>query len=66
MNGARTALAALVAALPRCCACEVATAVVMNVDRWWLCEACWKKVPCSDEPPAHDMRTELAAALKCI
>lgn len=60
------ALRALLAALPRCCACEVAVAVLTNSDRWPLCEACWVAVPSSDVPPLHDMRAAVLDAIGSI
>lgn len=59
------ALQKLLDALPRCCDCTD-VAVVMNHDRWWMCERCFIKMPCSDIPPAHDMRGPVYQAIAVL
>ncbi len=59
------ALRQLFDSLPRCCTCPD-VAVVMNDDRWWMCERCFISVPCSDRPPALDMRGGVYAAMAAI
>lgn len=59
------ALEGLLKALPRCCNCQTAAAVVIDFYRWPLCEKCWKAVPGSDdEPPSADMREAVRTAQK--
>lgn len=54
-------LEGLLAALPRCSSCG-GRAVLLNPDRWPMCEACWAERPCAREPVYHDMREAIAAA----
>lgn len=59
------ALKKLFGSLPKCCTCPD-VAVVMNDDRWWMCEKCFISVPCSDVPPAVDMRGGVYAAMAVL
>lgn len=60
------ALRALLESIPRCCDCAKNTAVVMNHDRWWLCEECFIMMPCSDTPPALDLRGPVYGAMAVL
>lgn len=61
------ALEGLLKALPRCCNCQTAAAVVIDFYRWPLCERCWRAVPGSDdEKPSADMRGAVRAAQKAF
>lgn len=61
------ALEDLLKALPRCCNCQTAAAVVIDFYRWPLCEACWVAVPGSDdEIPLADMREAARRAQKAL
>lgn len=56
----------LLDALPRCCDCAKNVAVLMNHDRWWMCEECFIRMPCSDVPPALDMRGPMYEAMAVL
>lgn len=61
------ALEGLLKALPRCCNCQTAAAVIIDPYRWPLCETCWRAVPGSDdEKPLADMRAAVRAAQKAF
>lgn len=59
------ALQHLLDAFPRCCDCQD-VAVVMNHDRWWLCERCFIRMPCSNIPPAVDARGPVYQAIAIL
>lgn len=60
------ALRGLFEALPKCCDCAKNVAVVMNHDRWWMCEECFIRMPCSDTPPALDLRGPVYTAVAVL
>jgi hypothetical protein len=65
MDAVKT-LQRLLDALPKCCDCAKEVAVVMNHDRWWLCEKCFIRMPCSDITPALDMRGPVYEAMSVL
>jgi hypothetical protein len=64
--GSLKALQRLLDAIPRCCDCAKNVAVIINHDRWWMCEQCFIRMPCSDTPPALDLRGPVYGAMAVL
>jgi hypothetical protein len=65
MNPYKT-LQRLLDAIPKCCDCSKNVAVIMNHDRWWMCEECFIRMPCSDVKPALDLRGPVYEAVAVL